>query len=181
MIGWLPRCVARALRRDKDSALLVVVPTQGRPRLVDSARHILDAVRVQAQGYAGRPVRVVAVDRAARQMWCPETGQPVPSAIPRDRPTLLMNAAFLLADPPPIAELLKRVPRDGIAWCGSASTGDLYAAALRSDMGRGAQRMALELLTAGHEDPPGTHASAVLQGPLVAPAAASSEIGRAHV
>src|SRR5262249_20291606 len=121
----------------------VLVPTAGAPVLADSTRTLVEALRVQTRGYVRGFVHVIAVDVGGRRLWGAEAGESIDGArvathlslcrpswrsVPKGKPSayrstssdaahvcVLMNAAFLLGDPPPIMTLIERAER-APAW-----------------------------------------------------------------
>jgi MoaA/NifB/PqqE/SkfB family radical SAM enzyme len=182
----------------------VVVPTGDEPVLAGSTRQLVHALRVQAQGHVGRSVHVIAVDAARRRVWCAETGESIcasrlaehlgrcmqrrPSVRARIRSLLrgsirsdparvcvLMNAGFLLADPPPVSALVERGEREP-TWCAARSTRDAYAFAFDPRrLGPGDLWPALRLLTACLDDRVEAEWTRLVQRPPLAPAAAFVE------
>lgn len=109
----------------------VVLPTKSPfsvARFSDSARHLVDGIRLQAQGFAGEPVEVLLVDANRRRLWrlCDNTALPI-SDLGTRRVQLMMNPSFLLADPPPLSALEQKAERNQIAWCGAKSSRDTHA------------------------------------------------------
>jgi molybdenum cofactor biosynthesis enzyme MoaA len=102
------------------------------PILADATWQLVEAARLQAQGFVGASVRVIAADCETRRLWCAQTLSLIDiSALWRARVTVLMNPAFLLADPPPLLALVEAAEVEGIAWSASRSTADVYAFAMR--------------------------------------------------
>ncbi len=114
------------------SGLAVIVPVVGEPGPADCGQTLIRALRLQAQGQAGAPVSVLAIDPVARRLWCAETWRPLEiSHLCRGPLRVLMNAAFLLGDPPPIHELAEAARKESAALAAAPSTGDAYAFAFR--------------------------------------------------
>ena len=160
----------------------VVVPAAREPGVADSTCRLLDALRAQAQGYAGSYVHVIIVNVAERRVWCAETCQPIDGCLATHlsrcspawrsstirarikshvfgssgpgaaRVCVLMNPGFLLADPPPIVALIEGAEREP-TWCAAQSTRDVYAFAFRPRaLGSEDLWPALRLLTASMGD-----------------------------
>ncbi len=165
------------LRGERLLAYFVVVPTHGRPALADSAGHLVGALRDLAQSFCGESVQVLAVDMRERQLWHASTGEPVSSALLQTRRLqVLMNAGFLLADPPPITQLVERAERDRGAWCALRSTRDAYACAFTPRIWGGYRLWpALGLLTAGVGADVDDDWARIARTDLLAPLASSSE------
>jgi molybdenum cofactor biosynthesis enzyme MoaA len=160
-----------------DCVLAVLVPVSGNPAPADSGRELIRALRLQAQGQAGAPVSVLAVDPVARRLWCAKTWRPLEISHLRTGPVrVLMNAGFLLGDPPPIQELAEAARRESAAVAAAGSTGDAYAFAFRpAAMDVEHLWSALRLLTAGVDqrmDAEWAHLRGVFR---LAPAASSAE------
>lgn len=154
----------------------VLFPSRGGPRAADAARRLVEGVRLIAQGAAGTRVGVVAADVVTRRLWCAETVRPLAlSTLARSRVTVLLNPAFLLADPPPLGDLIGAGQQHGVAWCASRITGDVYAVAARTRELAGETLWSfLRLLTACVDDD--VDPRAMLEGaPLLAPASSSAE------
>jgi molybdenum cofactor biosynthesis enzyme MoaA len=158
------------------TAFVVAVPTRGAPVLAAFTRQFVEAVRRQAQGFAAMSVRVVAADPVARQLWCAHTLDRLDvSSLRRARLTVLMNPAFLLADPPPLSALVETAERNRWAWCGSRSTRDAHAVAFRRRaIGTDALWAALRLLTACVDDVVDTEWSQLAGQPMLPSAAAGA-------
>ena len=117
----------------RSTAFALILPTRGQPILTDALRVIVGATRRLAQRLTRDSVQVIAVDTQARTLWCAETARPLAlSVLQSSRIVVLMNPAFLLADPPPLAAILEVVEGRRRAWCASRSTSDVHAVALRS-------------------------------------------------
>jgi MoaA/NifB/PqqE/SkfB family radical SAM enzyme len=100
-----------------------------------AARHLLAAARLRAEHCARAPVGVLAVEAGtgrARPLDVELTDAPPAAAhSPRDwhgsEPLVLMNAAFLLADTPPLGALVARAELLGWALSGVRGTRDTHA------------------------------------------------------
>jgi molybdenum cofactor biosynthesis enzyme MoaA len=91
------------------------------------------------------------------------------------RVCVVMNAGFLLAVPPPLAELIERAEREP-TWCAARSTKDAYAFAFTPRMLPADDLWpALRLLTAGADDPCEAEWTRLVSGPPLAPAASFVE------
>jgi MoaA/NifB/PqqE/SkfB family radical SAM enzyme len=156
----------------------VVLPTLAPgDRPCDAAAHLFESARLHAAACAGEPVgllvvesrtgRVQALAAAPGTPWSPDRRDP--------EPLVLMNAAFLLADPPPIDALVTRARERGFALCGARSTRDLHAVAYVPTRAP-AERMTTTLrrLVAGVDDDPGDDAWRALAGEELLPAAPAS-------
>ena len=134
--------------------LAVIVPVSGEPAPADSGRELVRGLRLQAQGQAGAPVSVLAVDPATRRLWCAETWRPLGISHLRSGPVrVLMNAGFLLGDPPPIVELAEAARLESAAVAVAGGTGDAYAFAFRpAEMDVEHLWSALRLLAAGVDE-----------------------------
>ena len=88
---------------------------------------------------------------------------------------VLMNAGFLLADPPPILTLIEHAEREP-TWCAARSTRDAYAFGFEP-RALGAEDLwgALRLLTAGVGDPVEAEWARLVRRPPLAPAASFVE------
>ena len=164
---------ARQARVKPSSGLAVIVPVFSDPAPAGCGRELIRALRLQAQGQAGAPVSVLAVDPVARRLWCAETWRPLEISHLRSGPVrVLMNAGFLLGDPPPIHELAEAARLESAAVAAARSTGDAYAFAFRpAEMDVEHLWSALRLLTAGVDqrmDAEWAHLTGV---PRLAPAA----------
>jgi MoaA/NifB/PqqE/SkfB family radical SAM enzyme len=112
-----------------DAAILLPMRSEVRAAdLGETARAILSAILEQAQGVFAARVPAIAIDVEARVAWTLADGRRVRTAEIARGYRLLCNAAFLLADPPPVAELRQASAR-GLACCGSRPSGDLQAVA----------------------------------------------------
>ena len=189
-----------ALNGEWRAVFHVVVPTDDKPVLADGARQLVHALRVQAQGYVGAFVHVIAVDAARRRAWCAETGESIDASrlaghLGRCTPSwrspvrtriksllrgsigpslarvcVLMNAGFLLADPPPVPALVENGQREP-TWCAARSTRDAYAFAFEPrQLGSDVLWPALRLLTACLDDPVESEWARLVQKPPLAPA-----------
>jgi hypothetical protein len=148
LVRWIQRLAAREAPA---SGLAVIVPVFGDPIPSGCGQELIRALRLQAQGQAGAPVSVLAVDPVARRLWCAESWQSLKITHLRSGPVrVLMNAGFLLGDPPPIQELAEAARLQAAAVAATRSTGDAYALAFRpAEMGVERLWSALRLLTAG--------------------------------
>jgi molybdenum cofactor biosynthesis enzyme MoaA len=158
-------------------AFILVVPTRGRPVPAEATRQIVEAARLQAQGFAVMPVRAIAADTEARRLWDLQTLEPLAvSTLRRAHLTVLMNPAFLLADPPALAPLVETAEREGLGWCANRSTSDVHAVALRR-RALGTDRLwaALGLLTACVGDVVAADWRGIVSQPMLAPAATVAE------
>jgi hypothetical protein len=54
----------------RTTAFHVVVPVSNPPALVDVTQRLIEALRLQAQGYVSGFVHVIVVDAAACRIWC---------------------------------------------------------------------------------------------------------------
>jgi hypothetical protein len=141
-------------RGDTSPDFAVVVPVCGRPAPAESGREIVRALHLQAQGQAGAPVRVLAVDPVGYRLWCAETWRPLEiSHLRRGALHVCMNPAFLLGDPPLIASLIETARAGSAAMATAQSTGEAYAFAYRP-AGIDVEHLwsALRLLTAGADE-----------------------------
>jgi MoaA/NifB/PqqE/SkfB family radical SAM enzyme len=168
-----PIQVLRAFRRlpaFPGCALVLPAPAAGiQPGALSSvARALLEATVAHAQAaLSERPV-VVAVDAGARTVWRLEDGVPLDVRALALDVRIFLNAAFLMADPPPVGDLRAAA---GPVFCGSAASGDLYAFAPGGPIRADALRPWLAALVAEAGDPAaGAWRSA--GGRRVAPAAA---------
>jgi molybdenum cofactor biosynthesis enzyme MoaA len=94
---------------------------------------------MQAQGYLGEIVRVIAVEPDMRLLWCAETGQWLDEAtICEGLVSVVMNASFLLGDPPQIMALTRAVEMGITAVCAVDEQGDYHAFACKSETLTGA-------------------------------------------
>ncbi|MBW1780432.1 MAG: radical SAM protein [Deltaproteobacteria bacterium] len=98
--------------------------------LTESARLLLNAARIQAQGFLCRTVEVLAVNIRDRRIWHLDHRRrpPVSGCLPRYY--LFMNVGCILSDAPPFAELLKKARQSRAAWIGEKSSNETHAFAI---------------------------------------------------
>jgi hypothetical protein len=72
LVHWIQRLAAREALA---SGLAVIVPVFGDPVPSGCGQELIQALRLQARGQAGAPVKVLAVDPVARRLWCAESWQ----------------------------------------------------------------------------------------------------------
>ncbi len=110
----------------------LLVP-EGAPRdgLPDAARHLLEAARLHASAVCGAEVDLLAVDPGDGGLRRLDPGVgPSAACLHGDQVHVLMNVAFLLADPPPLDALTARAEVLGWSVSGTRSTHDTHALAL---------------------------------------------------
>lgn len=129
------------------------------------------ALRIAA-GYGGRPAAAWGWD-APRQRLTRLT-RAVPEG-PRDGPVVCFNLAFLLADPPPFAELAGAAAAAGLALAGSAATLELLAVAARPGTGAPLGGLLGQLCGGPERDPERDRRAWPVGAPLLPPGPARLE------